>query len=796
MKRILIIVPCLLLCLSVRPQLIVSDGFAKSFLGGDVKLAYVARTDGLSDFYVFNRADRQGYVILSADEYDGEQIVIGYSDDGTFDYDNLPDNARWWLGQYQKQIEQARKEHIRLRAPQGTADGAGGRHIVIHPLLGQVRWVQTYPFHNKTPKKYNVSSKKDENCPVGCVAVAMGEVMYYYRWPLNPTGSHSYKWNGQTLSSDFSKSEYDWAMMKDKYLVYHITPEEANAISSFMYDCGVAVNMDYDLGSSGAIAPDVPKALKNYFRYKSANLVYRNKYNADQWDDVLRQQLTRFQPVIYTGQGDDGGHAFVCDGFDSEGYFHFCFGWGGKNDGYYLSALSDSYRDEQGIICDIVPDRQKYKYGELYYNHLNSNSTELSYPEGSSSGYSGNVKVPDTVPGGYDVISVGCGAFMNSSVSKVELPSAITRISGYAFASCTELDTLVVNWNSPLDCDVSVFDNRVYSNTVLVVPAGKVDIYSSVLPWSLFSHITDKSASQEWSEWMPMECGTGKYSSGFYIFGPSEVSVQWRVSDKDRDKAQIKIDGVFTGASLMVDVNLRTGACRVPKQSTGCMNGSDEIIISDAPSFSDGYTYRDYPCVYDGRLGALSLYVIYSSAGHPGGYYAGCMDALMLDMNHEWKEKYTGAYYYKTYVNQTRSNVKLYQDVSRPYLWRLYPMQGDTELVFAWNEDDKLEFIDQDSGFRSGDDGVILIGDLKRHQLPAESSHYDSAKKILYFNTYYSAPTPKSGIEAYVIDSESAVDDIPADTWKGDMIYNVAGQHISTPSRGINISDGYKFLIE
>lgn len=131
MKRILIIVPCLLLCLSVRPQLIVSDGFAKSFLGGDVKLAYVARTDGLSDFYVFNRADRQGYVILSADEYDGEQIVIGYSDDGTFDYDNLPDNARWWLGQYQKQIEQARKEHIRLRAPQGTADGAGGRQAWI-----------------------------------------------------------------------------------------------------------------------------------------------------------------------------------------------------------------------------------------------------------------------------------------------------------------------------------------------------------------------------------------------------------------------------------------------------------------------------------------------------------------------------------------------------------------------------------------------------------------------------------------------------------------------------------------
>lgn len=798
MKRFLAILICLISYLSIWAQ-VVPNNRVKSMLGGNARLAYVARTDSLSDFYVFNRADNKGYVILTADVYSGEQIVLGYSDEGTFNYDNLPDNARWWLHQYQLQIEQARRDKVVLRTARNSENDES-RRVEVYPLLGAIKWVQTFPFNNKSPKKYNSESKKDENCLTGCAANAMGQIMCYYKWPLNPVGSHSYKWNGETLSSDFSKSVYDWAVIKDRYVVGQISTVEANAISQLMYDCGIALDMEYDLGGSSAFAEDIPNALKRYFKYKSASIVYRDQHS-DIWDELLREQLSNSQPVIYGGTDADAGgegHAFVCDGFDSEGYFHFNFGWGGLADGYYLSSLSDSYTFNQVIVCNIVPDRQKYKSGKLFYNPLNKGDVEISYPESLYPDYSGEIEVPAVV-GGYNVISIGSRAFMGSSVTKVVLPSTVNRISGSAFSACRELDTLVVNWNSPLSCDVSVFDNETYSNTVLVVPSGKVPSYTSVQPWSLFSHITDENTTNEWSEWIPMECGTGNYSSGLYIFGSSEVNVLWRVSDKDSNKAQIKIDGVFTGTSLMVDVDLQTGACRVPKQSTGFMNGSDEVIISDCPSFSKSASYEQFPCVYNDALGRISMYVVYSSGAHDGQYYICCEDVLQLDMKREWQERYTGTYHYSTYIKQSRSNVKLYQDALRPSCWRLYPMQNDAEFVFVWKEDGILEFGSQDSGFRSASDDMIIVDDLKKHSPSVEPSKYDISTNTLFFNTLYycvGEENAKGGKESYVIEAESAVDEIQADTWKGDMIYNVAGQPMSTPRKGINIRDGYKFLVE
>ena len=124
-------------------------------------------------------------------------------------------------------------------------------------------------------------------------------------------------------------------------------------------------------------------------------------------------------------------------------------------------------------------------------------------------------------------------------------------------------------------------------------------------------------------------------------------------------------------------------------------------------------------------------------------------------------------------------------------------MQNDAEFVFVWKEDGILEFGSQDSGFRSASDDMIIVDDLKKHSPSVEPSKYDISTNTLFFNTYYIwEKSTKSGKESYVIEAESAVDEIQADTWKGDMIYNVAGQPMSTPRKGINIRDGYKFLVE
>src|SRR5574344_142895 len=320
-----------------------------------MKLSYAEKSI-LSDednVYVFNRSDN-GFVIVSAD--DCAAPVLGYSMNETFDYDNSPCNVKAWLKYYSSQIDYA--EANKLSFSGKTVSSAS---IVVSPLLNGVSyggytrnivWNQGTPYNSKCPQDNN------GRCVTGCAATAMAQVLTFYQWPVNGVGSHSYVWNGQTLSVDFSSTAYDWAsIFSTEPSSYTLNSKFRNAIGTLMYHCGVSVNMSYSSAGSGASPYDIAPAMLAYFNYdKSIALLLHEYFSETDWENIMKKELDKGRPVLYSGYTkSDEGHIFVCDGYDSSDYFHINWGWGGSGNGYFLlTALDPSQQGIGGSTADLA----------------------------------------------------------------------------------------------------------------------------------------------------------------------------------------------------------------------------------------------------------------------------------------------------------------------------------------------------------------------------------------------------------------------------------------------------------
>lgn len=314
---------------------------------------------GESEIYVFNRTGKAGYLIVAAD--DAVIPVLGYADSGSFNAQDIPDGLQYWLDEYQRQFEYLKLHPDEVRVAQ-TIDKE------VKPLL-TCNWHQSAPYNNECPTY--TSDEETKHSVTGCVATAVAQIMYYHKWPERGTGSHSYNWrvNGQelvTLSADFSNSVYDWDNMCDNYDSSNTEVQNA-AVAKLMSDVGISVNMQYG-EVSGAYTADVVNALSAYFAYdKSVQMYTRNDYDVTTWEKLIRDELDAARPIYYSGFGSSGGHAFVCDGYDTEGYFHFNWGWGGKSDGYFVLTMLNprehgtgsiyrGFNIDQSIITHIMPN--------------------------------------------------------------------------------------------------------------------------------------------------------------------------------------------------------------------------------------------------------------------------------------------------------------------------------------------------------------------------------------------------------------------------------------------------------
>ena len=335
----------------------------------DLQLVYtLENADGVPCLYVFNHD--QGYVVVAGD--DAAQPILGYSEGGSFDSNHIADGEAAVLRHFADQISYAMEHHLVAEpevaeAWQLAAKGelARGTHVV-EPLI-DLLWDQNYPYNSYCPTAYNGPGG---HVYAGCVADAMAMVMKYWNWPDHGSGSHTYKpTNYPNQTANFEETYYDWNNMPVR--LYSNSPiAQIQAVATLMWHCGIAVDMDYAPDGSGAHSEDVVPAISSYFRYtENAHLESRDLYTKTEWEDLLIECLDEGFPIFYAGQDSNGqgGHAYVCDGYNSNRYFHFNWGWSGSgNNPYYaIDALNPPgfhFNQYNRAIIDFIPD---YIYNNL-----------------------------------------------------------------------------------------------------------------------------------------------------------------------------------------------------------------------------------------------------------------------------------------------------------------------------------------------------------------------------------------------------------------------------------------------
>lgn len=437
--------------------------------------------------YVFNAGTNNGFVLIAGD--DNSVPVLGYSITGSFDKDNMPPNFRKWIEGYRQELEHIIANNIEA-APetkdqwakliQGSSTENKSTNAV-NPLVSTT-WNQS-PYYNALCPGGSVT---------GCVATAMAQIMNFWEHPVQGSGFHSYNEDDYgTLSANFGGTTYQWSSMPNN------VSSPNSAVATLMYHCGVSVDMNYSPQSSGAyvISSQSPVthcseyAFTTYFGYdNSVQGKERANYSSSSWIQLLKTELNAGRPIEYAGFGTGGGHAFVCDGYDNNDYFHFNWGWGGAYDGYFLvDALNPSgtgtgggtggYNSYQQVVIGIKPPTSSQNTDLKLYDNLILSASSLWY--GDAFDVSTNLWNDGTgnFSGDY------CAAVFDNNfnfIDNVEVLTGMTLQAGYVYTNNITFSTAGMLSMLPGDYYVGVFyrptggnwiqvgDNGSYTNLVQI----------------------------------------------------------------------------------------------------------------------------------------------------------------------------------------------------------------------------------------------------------------------------------------------------------------------------------------
>lgn len=298
-------------------------------------------------YYVFPNANSKGFTIVSGDDRLPE--IVGYSSQGSYDENNLPEGFVSFMKAYQNLYNkvnlgdaEALKNLAEIKAWRNKKNASAASTSAVAPLLGNIEWDQTSPYNNMCPRYDSVHV-----AATGCVATAMAQVMAYYKYPKQLKADipgYVNRWNGIPMEIPTITREegvYDWDNMLPKYnKEANATQQQKDAVAKLMYHCGAAVQMNYGPESAASVSAS---KLAKYFGYDADLMMDLNRstFSLDKWMQIIDTELAAGRPVLYGGQASDGGHQFICDGKDGEGLYHINWGWSGSQNGYFdLSLLN------------------------------------------------------------------------------------------------------------------------------------------------------------------------------------------------------------------------------------------------------------------------------------------------------------------------------------------------------------------------------------------------------------------------------------------------------------------------
>jgi uncharacterized repeat protein (TIGR02543 family) len=349
----------------------------------NIQLRYTENIQGLQKsteivcYYVFD-VGNNGFVIVAGD--DVVKPILGYSENGNYDSTNLPPAFVYWLDCLQQEITYAIENNL-PQTPEIKAmwdnylnvnakqSGRQKGNDVL-PLI-QTKWHQTPPYNNLCP---TIAGAPNSNgrAYTGCVATAMAQLMKYYNHPPQGSGqSEAYTTEPPSsipIPSVNLNVNYAWDKMTNTYSSSSTT-EEKDAVSTLMYHCGASIEINYQATATAGSYRKVATSLVEHYDYDaSRELKYRKYYNNTEWENLLKEQLDLERPVLYSGQNEKSGHAFICDGYDDNGLFHFNWGWGSSKDGYFVTTAlnpgsgeagsgAGTYNIDQAILVDVIPNR-------------------------------------------------------------------------------------------------------------------------------------------------------------------------------------------------------------------------------------------------------------------------------------------------------------------------------------------------------------------------------------------------------------------------------------------------------
>jgi len=330
---------------------------------------YTIAENGITYYYVFNIKDG-GFVIVSAE--DAMNPILGYSFEKNYSENNPSPEFAWWMSGYKDQIRYAIENKLTANAKTREQWNEFSNYkpfekspldVTVGPLILS-RWDQGSPYNELCPVD-SVTPPPNGPCAhvlVGCVAVAMGQLMYYYKYPLQGSGESCYYSSYGLLCSYYRDSVYNWNAMQNQPTTSNIP------LASLLSQCGISVQMNYGCNASGAYSSSVPGALINYFNYSPSLALYsRTGYSQQDWENLLQTELNQKRPLYYSGQDFTppvtGGHAFNCDGYKVVGStttYHFNWGWSGSYDGWFdinnLNPGGYEFNSQHQAIINSVPN--------------------------------------------------------------------------------------------------------------------------------------------------------------------------------------------------------------------------------------------------------------------------------------------------------------------------------------------------------------------------------------------------------------------------------------------------------